>query len=155
MNSKIEKIKKFRLYLLTQLKGLTNQQLNYIPATDNNNIVWNLGHMIAAQQNMCYVKANKGIVVADDFFTQYLSGKKPERIADEKHIEELFKIFVTCIDQLQNDYDKKLFSEYSPSAAILKVYGFEVSNIDDALDYLLYHEGLHAGQILSLKKRLN
>lgn len=152
MNPKIEKIKKFRLHLLTQLEGLTNQELNYIPPAFNNNIVWNLGHMIAAQQNMCYVKSNRPVAVADKFFTQYFSGKKPESLADELHIDELFKIFITSIDQLQHDYDKKLFSEYLPSAAILKVYGFEVNDIDSALEYLLYHDGLHAGQILSLKR---
>jgi hypothetical protein len=34
---------------------------------------------------------------------------------------------------------------------IPKVYGFEVNNIDEAIDYLLYHDGLHTGCIMSLK----
>jgi hypothetical protein len=154
MHPKIQKIKQFRVFLLKQLQGITCEQLNFIPANYSNNIIWNLGHMIAAQQNMCYVKASRPVAVADEFFTPYLSGTKPDGIAREEHIEALCKIFITSIDQLQTDYDSNVFAQYAPPVMISKVYGFDVNNIDEALEYILYHEGLHAGQILSLKRML-
>jgi hypothetical protein len=56
-NQKIEKIKRFRIYLLEQLDGLTTGQPNAIPTGYANNIVWNLGHLTSVVQTMCYVRA--------------------------------------------------------------------------------------------------
>jgi len=43
MDKRIEKIKRFREFLLAQMKGLTTEELNKIPAGYNNNIIWNIG----------------------------------------------------------------------------------------------------------------
>jgi len=151
MNNNIPKIKGFRLALLKQLEGLSTQQLNQIPTGFNNNISWNLGHLISAQQNMCYVRSGLPITVDDKYFSPYMSGTKPEKFIDEQDIKNIKELFITSIHQLQSDYDKKIFENYSPSAMIPKVFGFEVTNINDAIEYLLLHEGLHHGYILSLK----
>lgn len=154
MNKKIEKIKNFRIYLLKQLENLTTAQLNAIPAGYNNNIVWNLGHLICVVQNMCYVRAGLPIAIDDKYVSPYMPGTKPEAFIGEQEIKCLNEVFLSSIDQLQSDLDKDVFKNYSPSVMIPKVYGFEVSNIDEAIDYLLHHEGFHAGYILSLKRLL-
>ena len=153
MEKKIEKIKNLRLYLLNYVKELTAAQLNKIPEGYNNNIIWNLAHIICGQQNMCYIRSGLPIIVEDKYFTPYLPGSKPGAFVNGEEIATIKKLFISTIDKLQIDFDKKLFENYTPSIAIPKVYGFEVKNIDDALEYLLYHEGLHTGYI-SLLKRL-
>jgi DinB superfamily len=150
MERKIEKIKGFRQFVLNQIKELTTDQLNKIPEGYHNNIIWNIGHMINAQQNMCYIKAGMPVVIDQQYFSPYLSGTRPETLVDEKGISTLKELFISSIDQLQTDFDKKLFNNYSPSAIIPKVYGFEVNDINGALEYLLYHEGYHGGCIASL-----
>ncbi len=154
MNKKVEKIKNVRIFLLKQLDGLTNGQLNTIPAGYTNNIIWNLGHLICVEQNLCYVRAGLPITVDDKYFSPYMPGTKPERFIDEQESKSIKMLFITSIDQLQSDLDKRIFENYSPSVMIPKVYGFEVNNIDEAIDYLLYHEGFHSGYILSLKHLL-
>ena len=84
-------------------------------------------------------------------FHSLLPGSKPVTFVNEEEIAVIKKLFISTIDKLQIDFDKKIFENYTPSPGILKVYGFEVKNIDDALEYLLYHEGLHTGYISSLK----
>ena len=151
MNKKIEKLKNFRIFLLKQLSSLTTGQLNTIPAGYTNNIIWNLGHLICAQQNLCYVRSGLPITVDDKYFSPYMPGTKPEGFIDEQDIKSIKELFITSIDQLQSDFDQRIFKNYSPSVMIPKVYGFEVNNMDEAIDYLLYHEGFHGGYILSLK----
>jgi len=152
MNKKIEKIKSFRINLLKQIDGLTTQQLNDTPSGYSNNIIWNLAHLICVKQNMCYVRANLPIVVDDKYFSPYMPGTKPEKYVDEQKIKNIKELLITSMDKLQEDFDENMFENYSPSIMIPKVYGFEVSNIDEALDYLLHHEGFHSGYILSLKR---
>lgn len=152
MEKKIEKIKKFRIFLLQQLKDLSVQQLNQIPSGYSNNIIWNLGHMTAAMQNMTYVKSGQAITVADEYFTPFLSGTKPVAFIYEPAVNAIKAALINSADRLQQDYEQGLFDRYQPSEKILQVYGFGVNNIDEALEYILYHDGLHSGYINALKR---
>jgi hypothetical protein len=151
MNNKLDKIKNFRLYLLRQIENLSVDQLNHIPSGYNNNIIWNLAHLMAAQQNLCYVRAGLPAAIGDRYFTPYMPGTKPDGFVNEKDIKEIKELLITSMDAWQSDLDKSKFVNYSPSVMIPKVYGFEVSDIEDVMEYLLYHDGYHAGCILSLK----
>ena len=150
MDKRIEKIKNFRLFLLKQITGFTDEQLNKIPDGYNNNIIWNLTHLICAQQGICYLRAGQTALVTDKYITPFFTNTKPERILEKQEIEEIKGLFISTIDELQTDYDKKIFSNYTPSPNIFRVYGIEISSIDDALEFLLYHEGYHSGYIISL-----
>jgi len=155
MDKRIEKIKIFRQFLLAQITGLTVEQLNKIPAGYNNNIIWNLAHLICAEQSICYVRSGQPITVDDNYFSPYRTTTKPSTFIDGQEIENIKKLLISSIDELQKDYDKKIFDHYSPSENILKVYGVSLNNIDDALEFLLYHEGFHSGYITSLIRVLS
>jgi hypothetical protein len=154
MNRKIGNLKNYRLYVLKQLDGLTTEQLNAIPAGYHNNVIWNLAHLVSVAQNLCYVRAGLPIAVDDRYFSPYLPGTKPERFIDEPEIQAIKTLCITSMDQFQADYANNVFGTYSSSAGIAKVYGVEVTQIDEAIDYLLYHEGFHGGYMLSLKRLL-
>ena len=152
MFNKIEKIKKVRLFLLNQVEGLSDDQLNKVPEGFNNNIIWNLAHVIGAQQGICYLRAGQAATIPDKYIAPFFTNTKPGRTIEKEEIEEIKRLFIDTIDQLQIDFDKKIFDNYTPSANILRVYGIEIKNIDDALEFLLYHEGYHSGYILALKR---
>ncbi len=154
MNTQFEKIKNFRIVLLKQIETLTIEQLNEIPTGYNNNIIWNLGHLLAAEQNVCYVKSGLPIAVEDEYFSPFMPGTKPEYFSSVTTVSAIKKLLITSIDQLQSDFEANKFSNYTPSLMVPKVYGFEINDINSALEYLLYHEGLHAGYILAMKRLL-
>ena len=88
MNKNIDNIKKTRLFLLNAINDLSTDQLNEIPAGFNNNIIWNLGHMIAAQQSICYIRAGVLPVVEKKYITEYKPGTKPEQHVDAAEIQK-------------------------------------------------------------------
>jgi len=151
MTERIEKLKSLRLFLLRQLEGLADEQLNRVPASFNNNIAWNLGHLICAQQSLCYGRAGLPPVVADEYFSPYLPTTKPTRALSNPELTMLKELFISTIDQLATDVAAGLFGQYTSSAMLQQLYGVKVDNLADALSFLLYHEGLHAGYVLSLK----
>jgi len=151
MNKQIERIKKIRLFLINLVSNLSADQLNEVPAGFNNNIIWNLGHLIAAQQGVCYVRAGVKPVVDEKYTIEYKPGTKPERYIDVNEIEIIKKNLLSSVDVLQTDYQNKLFADYTPWSTR---YGVELSEIDDAIQFLMFHEGLHAGSILAIKKLL-
>jgi len=140
------------LFLLNQVKDLSVEQLNRVPPGFNNNIIWNLGHLISAQQNVCYVKTGLTPVADENLISLYLSGSKPEAGVNEADIKIIKDIFISSIDHLQTDINRQAFRNYTPALMIQKVYGVQVNNIEDALEYLLYHEGLHAAVINTLQR---
>jgi len=152
MDKRIEKIKGFRIFLLQQIEDLTIDQLNKIPEGFNNNIIWNIAHMTSTEQIVCYVRSGLPVIIEDKYFSPYMPGTKPTSFVDENDVAIIKDFFIRTIDQLNADLDHNAFANYTPSVAIPKTYRFEVNNINDALEYLLYHEGLHSGYIMSLKR---
>lgn len=149
MIKQIETVKKTRVFLLEGIKDLTVAQLNKIPAGFNNNIIWNLGHMIAAQQGICYKRAGATPLISDDFWDRFRSGSKPEGTVEAAEIENIKSLFLSSIDRLEIDCDTPVFDNYT---AWTTRYGVELASINDAISFVPFHEGLHLGTIIALKK---
>lgn len=149
MNRQMDTIKKVRLYLLDQVKDLSVEELNEIPPGFNNNIAWNLGHLVAAQQGVCYARAGVKPIVDEQFMATYKPGTKPERYIDDTEIQLIKDVLITSLDQFESDYEKNLFTNYT---AFTTRYAVELPNIDDALQFLYYHEGLHSGHVIAVKR---
>lgn len=152
MDKRIDKIKKMRQFLLEQIAGLTDEQLNQIPEGSNNNIIWNLAHLLATQQGLCYLRTGQTPTVAEKYITPFYTNTKPDRILEGREIVEIKHLLLTTLDELQEGLEKNLFEKYTASPNIFRVYGIEIKSIDDALEFLLYHEGYHTGYILSQRK---
>jgi hypothetical protein len=145
----IEILKNPRKLILEGISNLTIEQLNHIPTGFNNNIIWNLGHMIASQQGLCYKRAGLETIVSESFFDTYKSGTKPERFITEAEYEEVKELFFSTLDQLQADLEAGKFANYMP---VVTRYNVEVSSVEEAIGFLPFHDGLHIGYMMSLRK---
>jgi hypothetical protein len=149
MNKRIEMIKNPREMLLELIKDLSVEQLNKVPQGFNNNIIWNIGHLIAAQEGVCYRRSGLEPPSGEDFFQAYKPGSKPEGFVDEAETERIKSLLFSTLDKLDADYDASIFKTYT---SVVTRYGIELANIEDALNFLPFHEGLHIGCILALKR---
>jgi hypothetical protein len=149
MNPKIETIKNIRRFLLELISELSTEQLNEVPTGFNNNIVWNLGHLVAAQQGICYFRSNVPMVVSEEYFNNFKGGSKPERAFSPDEIDQIKQLLIDSLDQFERDLNNKLFVTYT---SVITRYGIEFKHIDDAIEFLPFHEGLHMGTIMALKK---
>jgi hypothetical protein len=150
MNPKIDKIRKFRLFVLKQINGLTTEQLNFIPPGYNNNIIWNVGHVVATTQALCYKRARLPCTISDLYVNPFLPTTKPAQFFSQEDITVIKELLITTLDTLEVDLMRNIFSIYTPSERIKEVYGIDILTIDDAIDFLVYHDGFHSGYIISL-----
>lgn len=148
MNSQIETIRKTRSLLLEQLAGLSTSQFNQAPKGFSNNIAWNLGHLVAVQQGVCYKKAGLPTMISDGFWRRFRSGSKPEGMIDAKEISHIKQLLFFTLNQLETDYNKQIFGNYT---AWTTLPGDELTCIDDGLKFLEFHEALHAGTIIAIR----
>ncbi len=151
MNNYIENIRKTREFLLGIINTLSVDELNKIPNGFVNNIIWNLGHMVAAQQGVCYRRAGLAVPLEGGLFETYMPGSKPESPASQKEIEQIKILLFSTLDKLEADYQNQLFGGYT---AWVTRYGVSIVNIDEAINFLQFHEGLHVGYIMALKRAI-
>jgi len=147
--STIAQIKNTRIFILELVKDLSTEQLNKIPSGFNNNIIWNIAHLTAAQQNMCYIRSGLEITVEEKHFSPFLSGTKPEKFIEQKEIDLIYNLLLNSMDLLAADYSSHIFLKFDPWD---KRYGMKLNSIEDAINFIPFHEGMHIGYIMALKK---
>ena len=149
MTKQIEIVRSLREFLLSTVNELSTEQLNQIPDGFGNNIIWNLAHLIAAQQGICYIRAGLNAPLGEDFVNTYKTGTKPEKFVDAAEIEHIKQLFFSTLDQLETDYNNNIFKGYT---TVTTRYGVALNNIDDGINFLPFHEGYHIGVIAGLNR---
>ena len=144
-----DRYRKIRLFLLDAVHDLTTEQFNHIPSGYNNNIIWNLAHVIAAQQGVCYMRSGKALAIDQEIFDNYKPGTKPVQFVESSEIDYFKSLAVSTIDTFEKDYMLNVFSNYKPWTTR---YGTDLNDINVATEFLFYHEGLHYGYIATLRK---
>ncbi len=145
----IDNIRKTRTHVVELVKDLSSEKLNIIPHGFNNNIIWNIGHLVASQQSICYIKAGLPPALPEELFKKYAPGTRPEHFFESDEEDEIKKLLFSSLDTLERDYQQNIFEDFAPWTTRL---GLHLKDIDDAIIYLHFHEGLHTGMITSMKK---
>ncbi len=151
INKQIQKLEKLRHFLLKEISSLTTEQLNAIPGGFNNNIIWNLAHLVSASQLIFYKRAELPLTIDEQYITPFLPGSTPGNSISKEDVDVIKELSISTIEGMQADYESQNFGNYKKSENIEKYYGIEVLTIEDALEFLLYHEGYHTGKIIALK----
>ena len=149
MSSVFKVQKTIREILLKILDNHSLEQLNKIPAGYSNNLIWNVAHCISAQQVLVYKLSGLPILVSDEFIDKYKKGTKPEGDVSQAEVDEIRGLLFSTLDKTEKDVNDGIFLNYT---TYLTSMGFELTNIQDALDFVNYHEGIHTGIIMSIRK---
>ncbi len=153
MKESIDIMRGGRKFLINLLDGVTIEKMNEIPSGFNNNLAWNVAHMIANQQILCYRNAGAKPVIADEFIDKYKTGTRPDSFIDENEVKKFFQYLLSTVDEFEKDAETKRFKLYE--AREFKSYpGLKLANIKDAAKFVNFHDGLHIGYCMALKKAL-
>lgn len=143
---------KTRGFLNKYLEKLSLEQLNTIPNNYNNNVIWNIGHIIVTEQILVYKLSGVPMLVSDSLINKYMKGTKPEANATQQDVDELKELLFSTIQQTQEDYNNRKFTNYQEYT--LSTTGNTLTNVEDAINFNLFHEGIHFGYIMALVKAL-
>lgn len=153
MKESIDIIRGARKFLLNLIDGISIEKLNEIPEGFNNNLAWNFAHVIANQQILCYRNAGAKPVISDKIIDKYKTGTRPESSIDANEFATLKKYLLSTIDKFEEDSATNIFENYK--AFDLKSYpGVRLKNINDAAKFVSFHDGLHVGYSMALKRAL-
>jgi hypothetical protein len=131
------------------LQNYTLDQLNTIPDGFKNNIIWNIGHVIVVQQMLIYKLSGLPMLVSDQMVEQYKRGTKPEADVTQEEVDLIRSLLFKTIDKTETDFNNGIFKDYQEFTAIS---GFTMTNVQDAISFNNYHEALHTGIIMGIRK---
>lgn len=151
MLKSLDILKITRQNLLKISSSLNVDQLNQIPENLNNNLIWNLGHVVVTQQLLCYKLSGLPCLVSDDMIERYRKGSRPGERVGEAEIEQIKSLMFSLIDRTKEDVKADLFKSYKTYTTS---YNLTLESIDDALEFNNIHEGMHLGYCIALKKQL-
>jgi len=149
MNQAFDITTQNRKVLLTFLQNHSLEQLNTVPPGFSNNIIWNVAHIIVVQQLLVYKLSGFQPMVSSDLIKKYSRGTKPEDDATEDEVEEIKGLLFKTIEQTKTDFENSIFKEYREFTNDL---GFTLKSIEEAISFNNFHEAVHLGIIMSIKK---
>ena len=154
MTNKLKYIRRSRELFIRLIDELSIEEINKIPQGFNNNIAWNFGHIIVSTQALCYVRPGINPNMEIKWVDKYQKGSKPEAFISEMEIEELKRIAVSSIDNIEKDLKNEVFSTI-PQPYPTATYGFVMDSIEEIITCCLAHESLHYGCAAAIKRALN
>lgn len=131
------------------IQGFTLEQLNKVPAGFNNNLIWNVAHIVVTQQLLVYKLAGLPVMVSEEMIEKYKKGTKTDHVATQEEVDEILSLLHKTVAQTEKDIEDNLFQNFNeyPTST-----GFVLKTNQDSMEFNNFHEGLHIGVIMALRK---
>lgn len=140
-------VRQNRKILYRYLTGLSEAELFTIPKAFNNNIWWNIAHVVLTQQKLVYGLSGLPLNISKELVAKYKKGTFPEGQPSAVEVEEIKKLLFELPEQTEEDYKKAIFKGFKPYMTTPKV---GLNSVEDAIEFNSFHEGLHLGSIMAL-----
>ena len=142
-------LKRTRENIRKAVEGLSLDQLNKIPEGFNNNIFWNVAHVVATQQLLTYGLAGVDPVIPKKYIENYRKGTKPNGPVGQDEVDQIISLLETTQGQIINDILDNKFTEFRRYTTS---YGITLNSLEEAIAFNNAHEAMHFGNILSMRK---
>ncbi len=142
-------LRQVRKNTLNTIEGLSTEQLNTIPTGFNNNIIWNVAHMLVTQQLLVNKLSGVDIEASPEEVMAYKKGSKPQGVVSEEEINNIKRRLLSSVDAFEENLAQNKYQNYQEYTTS---FGVTLSSCEDAMEFNNVHEGLHFGSILALKK---
>jgi len=141
---------KSRSLLTKVLEDNSLETLNKIPSGFNNNIIWNVAHIMVSQEVLVYKLSGLPMIVNNELIDKYRKGTKPEVFVTKTEIDHIKGLLLSTLEKLKKDYSNRIFKDFHEYTVVTT--GNTLRNVEDAIQFALFHEGLHMGYIMALLK---
>src|SRR5690606_10294385 len=129
-----------RTRLLHVIENNSETILFTIPQGFNNNIIWHIGHCITSQQRHMYMRSGLPMRIPKAFEDTFKTRTSPREWQNIPDIDQLKRLLLETVDQLELDIKSNLFTGYTPFNLPI---GFKVTNHLEALQAANFHEAEH------------
>ncbi|WP_298238748.1 DinB family protein [uncultured Algibacter sp.] len=134
------------------IESNTLEDLNKIPKGFNNNIIWNIGHILVSEQLLVYKLSGLPSTLSDAMINKYRKDSKPDYPLNQSEVDDIKGLLFSTIEKTKTDYNNSIFKTYNTYT--VSTTGNTLTNVEEALQFVAIHEGLHYGYVLALLKAI-
>jgi hypothetical protein len=116
-----------------------------VPEGFNNNIIWNVAHIVVTQQLLVYKLSGLPMLLTDEMVEKYRKVVKPA-FCQSRKVNKM-SLLTETIDLTEKDI-KRRCSQTLPS---IHLTGYVLTSAQD-MAFNNFHEGIHLGVILGHRK---
>lgn len=142
-------LRQTRLALVAVVDALPEAARTVIPEGFNNHILWNVGHLVVTQQALVYGLSGLTPNVSAEMMGAFRKGTSPRDWDRTWTLAEIRDLLLTLPDQTEADLRAGRFETYREYTT---TPGVTLRSVDDAIRFNQYHEGIHLGSVLALRK---
>lgn len=111
----------------------------------------NAAHIVSVQEAITYGLSGLRWTASKDIVKHYTRGTAPAEDREQVFVDEVIRELSTSVDRLEENYQQGVFTDYQPYKVKT---GYEMTSIEDAIKFNIFHEGLHFGYIMSLRGKV-
>lgn len=151
--AKWDLFKMIRQVTLNEMSNLSEEDANSIPNGFHNNIRWNLGHIYNAAGGLLSRFTGENTEVPEHYPKFFDRGTKPsDWKGNAPSLSELRTVLEEQVEQLEFLFEKRLNDALITPCDMGMV---QLTTVGELLDFIFFHEGLHAGAIKGIKRAMS
>lgn len=89
--------------------------------------------------------------IPDSLFEKYQNGSRPDGKTPQTEVDEIKKLLSEMVEKTKADFKAGIFKEFHPYQTKT---GFHLGTLKEAMEFNNYHEGIHLGIMMSIKKHI-
>lgn len=138
----------YRSELLELVDDISEEEAEITPKGFNNNIRWNLGHVILDQYLWIQVLTKDDPPIPMAYNQWFGYGTNPSHFTDETpSFSELISLLREQPRIIEERYRGRMEEEFAPT-------DMGMHTIEQVLVRTIFHEGLHMGAIIAIKRQI-
>lgn len=141
--------------LKKHIKDIDEEKATLQPAVANNNIKWQLGHLILLNDFLVFETINGQKVLEQSAAKYFLWGTSPINFdGNEPSFDELKVLLNEQLDRIFNSLEKQLEKDRN-EPIVLKDVDIVMNNFNESIHFAIIHTNRHFGQIVLLKSMIS
>ncbi len=140
-----------RHHMLRELEGMSHEDMLIIPEGRDDNVLWNVGHLLCSLSRLTYVFSGHPLPIPEIYLERFGKGTSATNWTESPDPAEILDNFKAMPGRIEADYLASKFKEYKP----LQITPDDtIASVEEAVAFHCFHEGLHIGMIITLKELL-
>lgn len=141
--------------LKKHIKDIDEEKATLQPAIANNNIKWQLGHLILLNDFLVFETINGQKALEQSAAKYFLWGTSPINFdGNEPSFDELKVLLNEQLDRIFNSLEKQLEKDRN-EPIVLKDVDIVMNNFNESIHFAIIHTNRHFGQIVLLKSMIS
>ncbi|PHK48650.1 DinB family protein [Staphylococcus edaphicus] len=137
------------------IKDIDEKTATLQPDSVNNNIKWQLGHLILLNDFLVFETINGENALEQSAAKYFLWGTSPLNFdGNEPSFDELKLLLNEQLDRILNSLEKQL-NKSRNEPIVLKDSDIVMNNFNESIHFSIIHTNRHMGQIVLLKSMIN